>query len=61
MYAFKEQETTDNIDLLSQMLDIVDKTTVELTKYLEGYQDDIKSINDNNKWKKKNANQAVEN
>ena len=59
MYAFKEQETTDNIDLLSQMLDIVDKTTVELTKYLEGYQDDIKSINDNNKWKKKNANQAV--
>lgn len=59
MYAFKEQETTDNIDLLSQMLDIVDKTTVELTKYLEGYQDDIKSINDNNKWKRKNANQAV--
>ena len=41
------------------MLDIVDKTTVELTKYLEGYQDDIKSINDNNKWKRKNANQAV--
>ena len=59
MYAFKEQETTDNIDLLSQMLDIVDKTTVELTKYLEGYQDDIKSINDNNKWKKKNKNEAV--
>lgn len=59
MYAFKEQETTNNIDLLLQTLDIVDKTTLELTKYLESYQYDVNEINSNNKRKKKNVNKAV--
>lgn len=59
MYAFKGQEITNNIDLLLQTLDIVDKTTLELTKYLESYQYDVNEINSNNKRKKKNVNKAV--
>ena len=35
MYAFEEKESTGNIDLLSQTLELVDKTTLELEKYLE--------------------------
>ena len=46
MYAFKEKESTNNIDLLSQTLELVDKTTLELEKYLESYQADMSKVND---------------
>ena len=42
MYTFKEKKSTNNIDLLSQTLELVDKTTLELEKYLESYQLNIR-------------------
>lgn len=49
MYAFKEKENTDNIDLLSQTLELIDKTTLELEKYLKSYQNDMAQVNEDKK------------